>query len=65
MYGNTDFSRKLAPLLPNAFRQGIEAAARDDERNPYVPDSHFYHAWLAGRAMLARGWFDGDGPRQP
>jgi hypothetical protein len=58
MYGNADLSKKLAPLLRQAFRQGLEAATRDDDHNPYVPNSHLYHAWIAGWAMLARGWCD-------
>lgn len=55
---NTDFSKKLAPLLRQAFRQGLEAAARGDDRNPYVPNSYLFHAWVAGWAMLAHGWCD-------
>ncbi|MBL8251776.1 MAG: hypothetical protein JNK31_08920 [Candidatus Competibacter sp.] len=62
MGGTTDFPKMLAPLLPQAFRQGIEAARRNDDRNPYVPDTYFYHAWIAGWAMLPRGWCDGDSP---
>ena len=61
MCGNTDVSKKLAPLLRQAFRQGVEAATRGEEQNPpYVPDSHLYHAWVAGWAALARGWEDAD-----
>ena len=57
MHGNTNScSKKLAPLLRPAFRQGVEAAIRGEDRNPYVPDSHLYHAWVAGWASLARGW---------
>ena len=57
MHGNTNSSsKKLAPLLRQAFRQGVEAAIRGEDRNPYVPDSHLYHAWVAGWAALARGW---------
>jgi len=52
-------SKKLAPFLRQAFRQGLEAASRNDDQNPYVPNSHLYHAWIAGWAMLARGWWDG------
>ena len=58
MCGNTDFSKKLAPLLRQAFRQGLEAATRNEDRNPYVPKWVGYHAWIAGWAMLARGWCD-------
>lgn len=60
MRGNTDSSKKLAPLLRQAFRQGVEAATRNEDRNPYVPNSHLYHAWIAGWASLARGWDDGN-----
>jgi hypothetical protein len=60
MYGNVDCSKKLAPLLRQAFRQGVEAATQGDDRNPYVPDSYLYHAWVAGWAALARGWNDTD-----
>ena len=60
LYNHTNVSKKLAPLLRQAFRQGVEAASRDEDRNPYVPDSHFYHAWIAGWATLARGWDDDD-----
>lgn len=56
MNGHTDFSKKLAPLLHSTFRQGLEAASRGEDRNPYVPDSHLHHAWVAGWAALARGW---------
>lgn len=59
MSGNTDSSKKLAPLLPQAFRQGLEAAKCKDDCNPYVPNTYFYHAWIAGWAMLADGWWDG------
>jgi hypothetical protein len=55
-----DTSRKLAPLLRQAFRQGIEAASRGEDRNPYVPNSHLYHAWMAGWASLARAWNNND-----
>jgi hypothetical protein len=58
MCGTTDVSKKLAPLLRLAFRQGLAAATRNDDRNPYVPNSHLYHAWIAGWAMTARGWCD-------
>ena len=51
-----DPSKKLAPLFHRAFRQGVDAAARGDSHNPYVQDSHLYHAWNAGWASLARGW---------
>lgn len=57
-------SKKLAPVLRQAFRQGVDAAARGEDRNPYVPDSHLYHAWVAGWATLARGWDDADDPRR-
>ncbi len=60
MYNNLHTSKKLAPLLRQAFRQGVEAASRNEDRNPYVPDSHFYHAWIAGWATLARGWDNDD-----
>lgn len=53
--GDTNF-KKLAPLLRQAFRLGVEAASRGDDYNPYVPDSYLYHAWVAGWAALARGW---------
>lgn len=56
MRNSHDVSRKLAPLLHQAFRQGVEAASRGEERNPYVPNSHFYHAWMAGWASLACAW---------
>lgn len=56
MRGNIDSSKKLAPLLRQAFRQGVEAATRDEDHNPYVPNSHLYHAWIAGWETLARGW---------
>ncbi len=56
MYDKVEFSKKLAPLLRQAFRQGVEAASRGEDHNPYVPDSHLYHAWVAGWASLARGW---------
>jgi len=59
MHGNVSASKKLAPFLRQAFRQGLEAASRNDDQNPYVPNSHLYHAWIAGWAMLARGWWDG------
>ncbi|MDS4021969.1 MAG: hypothetical protein RKR03_15925 [Candidatus Competibacter sp.] len=59
MRGHTDSSKKLAPLLRQAFRQGVEAANRREDRNPYVPNTHLYHAWIAGWATLARGWSDG------
>ena len=59
MCGNNDASRKLAPLLPLAFRQGIEAATRNNAQNPYVPNSYLYYAWIAGWAMLDRGWSEG------
>ncbi len=60
MRGNTDLSKKLGPLLRQAFRQGVEAANRGEDRNPYVPGSHLYHAWVAGWATVARGWDNGD-----
>ena len=53
---NTSSFKKLAPLLRQAFRQGVEAASLGDDHNPYVPDSYLYHAWVAGWAALARGW---------
>lgn len=56
MRGNTDFSKKLAPLLRQAFRQGVDAAARGEDCNPYVPESYLHHAWVAGWATLACGW---------
>jgi hypothetical protein len=65
MCSNTDFSKKLAPLLRQAFRQGLAAATRGDSQNPYVPNSHLFHAWVAGWAMLARGWCDTDEIRLP
>ena len=55
-----DASRKLAPLLRHAFRQGVEAASRGEDRNPYVLNSHLYHAWIAGWASLARAWNNND-----
>ncbi len=64
MHGNMDSSKKLAPLLRRAFRQGVEAATHGENRNPYVPDSHLHHAWVAGWAALARGW-DGADLRWP
>jgi hypothetical protein len=39
MRGNTDYSKKLAPLLRYAFRQGVAAATRNEDRNPYVPNT--------------------------
>jgi hypothetical protein len=60
MRSTIDVSRKLAPLLRQAFRQGIEAASRGEDRNPYVPNSHLYHAWMAGWASLARAWNNND-----
>jgi len=65
MHSKFDPSKKLAPLLRQAFRQGVEAAMRGEDRNPYVPNSHFYHAWIAGWASLARGWDDADDLRLP
>lgn len=62
--GKTDASRKLGPLLHQAFRQGVDAASRGDDRNPYVPNSHLYHAWIAGWAALARGWDNADDLRR-
>ena len=57
MHGNTSSSsKKLAPLLRQAFRQGVEAATQGEDRNPYVPGSYLYNAWVAGWAALARGW---------
>jgi len=57
MHGNTSSSsKKLAPLLRQAFRQGVEAATQGEDHNPYVLESHFHHAWVAGWAALARGW---------
>ncbi len=53
-------TKKLAPLLREAFRQGVAAATRNDSHNPYVRDSHFYHAWIAGWAMTARSWGEAD-----
>jgi hypothetical protein len=70
MHGNTNSSsKKLAPLLRQALRLGVEAASRGEDRNQYFPGSHLYHAWVAGWAALARGW-DADDlrpsrPRQP
>ncbi|HOB61643.1 MAG TPA: hypothetical protein PKI41_05910 [Candidatus Competibacteraceae bacterium] len=58
MHSHTDSSKKLAPLLRYAFRLGVDAATRNEDRNPYVPNSHLYHAWIAGWASLARGWND-------
>ncbi len=61
MCGNTNAcSKKLAPLLRQAFRQGVESATRGEDCNPYVPGSHLYHAWIAGWATLAHGWDDTD-----
>ncbi|MBK8533988.1 MAG: hypothetical protein IPL59_02040 [Candidatus Competibacteraceae bacterium] len=57
--------KKLAPLLRQAFRYGVEAANRGEDRNPYVPNSHLYHAWVAGWATLARGWSNTDDLRYP
>ena len=65
MYDKVEFSKKLAPLLRQAFRQGLEAATRGEDQNPYVPDSHLYHAWVAGWAMLSRGWGDVDASAAP
>ncbi len=62
MHSNIDPSQKLAPSLPQAFRQGVEAAHRGDERNPYAPDSRLHHAWVAGWAAVAKGWADLDQP---
>lgn len=56
----TDASKKLNPLLRQAFRQGVDAAGRGEERNPYVPNSYLHHAWIAGWATLARGWDNAD-----
>jgi len=64
MYGNMNAYKKLAPLLRQAFRQGVDAAARGEEHNPYVPDSYLHHAWVAGWATLARGW-DADDLQRP
>ena len=64
MCGNMNASKKLAPLLRQAFRQGIEAATLGEDRNPYVPDSYLYHAWVAGWAALARGWDNADDLRR-
>ena len=64
MRDNIDVSKKLAPLLRQAFRQGVEAATRGEDHNPYVPDSHLYHAWVAGWAALARGWNNTDDLRR-
>jgi hypothetical protein len=62
--GKTDASRKLSPLLHQAFRQGVDAASRGEDRNPYVRNSHLYHAWVAGWATLARGWGNADDLRR-
>ena len=56
MHGNIDSSKKLAPMVRRAFRQGLEAASQGEDQNPYVPDSYLYHAWIAGWAALGRGW---------
>ena len=56
MRGNMNAYKKLAPLLRQAFRQGVDAATRGEDRTPYVPNSHLHHAWVAGWATLARGW---------
>ena len=55
-HGNMNAYMKLAPLLRQAFRQGVDAATRGEDRNPYVPNSYLHHAWVAGWATLARGW---------
>jgi hypothetical protein len=60
IHSKFDPSKKLAPLLRQAFRQGVAAATRNDSHNPYVRDSHFYHAWIAGWAMVARSWGEAD-----
>lgn len=65
MRDTMDLSKKLAPLLRQAFRHGVEAASRGEDRNPYVPNSHLYHAWVAGWASLARGWSNTDDLRYP
>ncbi len=65
MRGNIDPSKKLAPLLHQAFRHGVDAANRGEDRNPYVPNSHLHHAWVAGWATLARGWSNTDDLRLP
>ncbi len=56
MYGDMKTCKKLAPLLRQAFRQGIEAASQGQDRNPYVPNSYLYQAWMAGWAAPALGW---------
>ena len=56
----SDTSKKLAPLLHLAFRQGVAAAGRGEERNPYVPHTHLYHAWMAGWASIACAWNQND-----
>jgi hypothetical protein len=62
--GKTDASRKLSPLLRQAFRQGVAAASHGEDRNPYVPNSYLHHAWIAGWATLARGWDNADDLRR-
>lgn len=62
--GKIDSSRKLGPLLQQAFRQGVDAAGRGEDLNPYVPNSYLYHAWVAGWATLARGWDNTDDLRR-
>lgn len=64
MHSNMNASKKLAPLLRQAFRQGVEAANRGEDRNPYVPNSHLYQAWVTGWSAPALGWDDrADTPR--
>ncbi|MER2513722.1 MAG: hypothetical protein ABTQ25_15100 [Nitrosomonas ureae] len=58
-----DLSKKLAPLLPQAFRQGVEAATHHDDCNPYAPNSYLYHAWIAGWATLGYTWPEDNKPR--
>ena len=53
-------SKKLAPMLRQAFRQGLEAASEGRARNPYVPGSHLYRAWVAGWAALPGTEGDGE-----
>ena len=62
MRSNVDTSQTPTPSLPQAFRQGVEAATRGDDRNPYTPDSRLHHAWTAGWAAVAKGWADLDQP---
>lgn len=47
-------AKKLAPMLRQAFRRGIEAASVSQVQNPYVPGSHLHQAWISGWTALAQ-----------